>query len=189
MYIRGVMGRLILLVGKTSSGKDTIARYIKDAYGISQIVSYTTRPKRPSETNWLEHIFVTKKEMSDILATQNILAYTEFNDTQYCTTTKQLEGTDKVYIIDPNGIGYMKEKGISAVIIYVDLDESIIVSRALKRGDDIHAVRTRLKNEREQFDDFKRRKLYDFKVDTNCDFHEVLASVDSILNTSGFSKI
>ena len=183
------MGRLILLVGKTSSGKDTIARYIKDVYGIDQVVSYTTRPKRPSETNGVEHIFVTKEEMANILTTQNVLAYTEFNNTQYCATTQQLEGADKVYIIDPNGVGYLKEKGIPAVTIYVDLDESIIIDRALKRGDNLDAVKTRLADEQGQFNNFKSMQFYDYLICTDCNLEFVYSKVDAILSELGFSKI
>lgn len=185
------MGRLILLVGKTSSGKDTIARYIKDAYGINQVVSYTTRPKRPNETNGVEHFFVSKDEMQKILATQDILAYTKFNDTEYCATAQQLKGSDsdRVYIIDPHGIKELQKKGLDMITIYVDLDEYTILDRAIKRGDILDTVKARLHNEREQFDNFKARKSYDFLISTNCDLEFVYSKVDSILNKSGFRKI
>ena len=184
------MGRLILLVGKTSSGKDTIARYIKDAYGINQVVSYTTRPKRPSETNGVEHIFVTDEEMDSIFATQNIIAHTEFNNTRYCATAQQLEDGDKVYIIDPNGVRELAGLPLlNKVVIYVDLDEDIIVDRAIKRGDTPFDVKMRLANERKLFDDFKAKKSYDFLINTDCSLELVFSKVDSILNKSGFNKI
>ena len=183
------MGRLILLVGKTSSGKDTIARYIKDAYGISQVISYTTRPKRPSETYGVEHFFVSKDEMQKILTTQDILAYTKFNDTEYCATAQQLEGSDRVYIIDPHGIEELQKKCLDMITIYVDLDEHTILDRATKRGDILDTVKTRLRNEREQFDNFKAKKSYDFLVNTDCSLELVFSKVDSILNKSGFHKI
>lgn len=183
------MGRLILLVGKTSSGKDTIAKYIKDAYGIDQVVSYTTRPKRPSETNGVEHIFISEDEMQKILTEQDIIAYTELNKAQYCATAQQIENADKVYIINPKGVEDLAGSGLDMVTIYVDLDEDIILGRALKRGDKLATVKSRLDDEREQFDNFKARKSYDFLISTDCDLEFVYSKVDSILSMLCFNKI
>lgn len=60
---------IIALIGKTSSGKDTVARYIKASYGINQIVSYTTRPMRSHETDGVEHYFVSKERMTEVFRT------------------------------------------------------------------------------------------------------------------------
>ena len=37
---------IIAIVGKTSSGKDTAAKYLHDKYGLDMVVSHTTRPMR-----------------------------------------------------------------------------------------------------------------------------------------------
>ena len=64
---------IIAIVGKTSSGKDSLAKYIKEYYDIPAIVSYTTRPKRESETNGIEHWFISKEEMAELLKIENII--------------------------------------------------------------------------------------------------------------------
>lgn len=127
--------------------------------------------------------------MSHILNAQNIIAYTELNKAQYCATAQQLEGSDRVYIIDPHGVEELQKKGLDMITIYVDLDAYTILDRATKRGDILDIVKTRLRNEQEQFDNFKAKKSYDFLVNTDCSLELVFSKVDSILNKSGFHKI
>lgn len=45
------MVTVICIIGKTSTGKDTIAKYLESKYGASPVVSYTTRPARAGEMN------------------------------------------------------------------------------------------------------------------------------------------
>ena len=45
------MKTIICIVGKTGTGKDTIAKYLYNKYGIDAICSYTTREKRDYETD------------------------------------------------------------------------------------------------------------------------------------------
>ena len=58
---------IIAVIGKTSSGKDTVAKVLNEKYGIPSVVSMTTRPKREYETNGVEHVFISKEEMSNVL--------------------------------------------------------------------------------------------------------------------------
>ena len=59
------MGKIFCLMGKSSSGKDTIFKeIIKDSsLDLDVIVSYTTRPKRIGETNGIEYYFVSNAEL------------------------------------------------------------------------------------------------------------------------------
>ena len=55
---------IICLVGKTGTGKDTIAKFLYETFGIESICSYTTRPKRDYEINGVEHYFIDKEKMA-----------------------------------------------------------------------------------------------------------------------------
>ena len=73
--------KIIGLIGKTSSGKDTIARYLYKRYCIEPIISYTTRPMRESEVDGREHWFVDDKKMDEVLSNKTkILAFMENPD-------------------------------------------------------------------------------------------------------------
>lgn len=87
------------------------------------IVSYTTRPKRDSETEGVEHYFITNEEADKLLSTNDTLAYTEINNCKYFTLKEQLKDQN-VYIIDPTGIEDISNKypDIEKVIIYINSD-------------------------------------------------------------------
>ena len=63
------MGKIFYLLGKSSSGKDSIYKQIiqNDALSLRRIVSYTTRPIRTGEEEGREYFF-TDKETLDRLA-------------------------------------------------------------------------------------------------------------------------
>lgn len=64
------MGKIFVVMGKTSSGKDTVYKRVLDGLTISEgdaapktVVIYTTRPMRPGETNGVEYFFATEEEL------------------------------------------------------------------------------------------------------------------------------
>lgn len=64
------MGRIFVVMGKTSSGKDTVYKKVLDSLGVSlgdaapkTVVIYTTRPMRPGEANGVEYFFATEEEL------------------------------------------------------------------------------------------------------------------------------
>lgn len=67
------MGKIFVIMGKTSSGKDTIYKQVLDnltsEYGEiapKTVVIYTTRPMRPGETNGVEYFFATEAELQKL---------------------------------------------------------------------------------------------------------------------------
>ena len=53
------LGKIVYLMGKSSSGKDTIYKHLLDSSEIElhTIVPYTTRPIRAGETDGTEYFF------------------------------------------------------------------------------------------------------------------------------------
>lgn len=67
------MGKIFVVMGKTSSGKDTVYKRVLDKLSLSKgdaalktVVIYTTRPMRPGETNGVEYFFATKEELQNL---------------------------------------------------------------------------------------------------------------------------
>ena len=67
------MGKIFVVMGKTSSGKDTVYKRVLDSLTVSAgntapktVVIYTTRPMRPGETNGVEYFFATEKELQKL---------------------------------------------------------------------------------------------------------------------------
>ena len=94
------MKNLILVIGRSGSGKDTLIRHakevFKDVYKIVSVPSYTDRPMRPTETDGVEHTFLTKDMFDEVLAKENVFAYTKIGDTgfRYCSTVEMLNRLD-----------------------------------------------------------------------------------------------
>ena len=181
--------KIIALLGKTSSGKDTAARFIKSAYGIEPIISYSTRPQRIGETNHVEHHFVNDEEMDKIVADkESILAFVQFPKTgfRYCATTSDLEeDAIRTYIIDPSGLQWLKNNrpDVEVVSIFFDLDEEIIRKRAMLRGDKMEDIEKRLNSEREMFSNFAASGNYDSRINTNDAPDHINAKIMSVLDT------
>ena len=67
------MGKIFVVMGKTSSGKDTVYKRVLDSLGESEgcaapktVVIYTTRPMRPGEQNGVEYFFATEQELQKL---------------------------------------------------------------------------------------------------------------------------
>lgn len=95
---------LILLAGKSGSGKD----YIVKMFNLKPVVSRTTRAMRTTEINGVDKIFVTTREIAEYHPAQ-VIAYTKFSGHVYCALLRDLHGKE-VYIIDPKGVVFFEEK-------------------------------------------------------------------------------
>lgn len=178
--------KIIAIVGKTSTGKDTISRYINDKYDIPFIVSYTTRPMRDYETDGKEHYFITKEQMNKLISDKNnIIAYTINTETgiEYCATKDCIKGDCAIYIINPDGIEWLKQNcpDIDVISIYLNLNEIEIIKRGLKRGDDIEVLKTRLNSERDEFDSYMESKKWTYIVDTSVEEDYVFRVISKIM--------
>lgn len=140
---------IILLLGKSGTGKSTIANLAKKKYKLKVLNSYTTRPKRsPNEKG---HRFVTDEEFEKLK--KDMCAYTEFDGYKYCATNRQVRSSD-IYIIDAAGLEYFKEhyKG-KKQIISVELlaHKKTRYKRMRERGDSFWAARRRLRHDKKAF--------------------------------------
>ena len=141
---------ILLLVGKSASGKSTIAEYLEDEYGIKQVLSYTTRPMREGEEENPTHIHVTDEQFDEL---KNFVGYTEYDGHRYAATEEQVNECG-VYVIDPNGVEFFKRyyNGTKkAIVVYVDASRPIRMRRMLDRGDDVRSMTARLDEDDKRF--------------------------------------
>lgn len=140
-------------MGKSGSGKTTIAKNLEQNYGLKQVQSYTTRkPRYKGEEG---HIFVTDSEYRHI---PDKVATTRFNNHDYCATQQQCDDAD-IYVIDPHGIESFKRNyhgNKKWITVYLDVNPFTRFIRMVKRGDSIFAALERLKHDRYSFKDFKK---------------------------------
>lgn len=182
---------LYLFVGRSGSGKSTIANFIEDTYGLKQVSSYTTRvPRYDGEQG---HIFISDSEFDKL---RNIVAYTEYNGKRYCTTAEQLDGVD-CYVVDIPGVETLLERyenvGRPINIIYLDTTVKTRIDRMVDRGDSDHAIVSRLYQD-EEYDWYDKlhklvwhyknnlqRNVELYKIDANKSQEEVIQDVLDII--------
>ena len=83
---------LVVISGPSGCGKDTVVKHIHktdDRFVLS--VSATTRPKRPTETDGVDYIFLTAPEFIAKIAGGEFLEHTLCCDNYYGTLKSQIE--------------------------------------------------------------------------------------------------
>ena len=156
---------IICLMGRTASGKDTLASKLCERTGLRQIISYTTRERRVNEGN--THIFISDEEYQSLEDTEQIAAFTQIGPYKYCCTINQLYEND-IYVIDPIGVQHLRElnlPNLKLVTVYVNVPDDIRKERALnKRGDDRLTFMKRDMAERDQFRAMLRNADFDYAL-------------------------
>ena len=138
-----------LIVGESGSGKDTVCNKLELLYNYKVLKSYTTRKKRENEGN--AHIFISEEEVEQYRS--DMIAYTFFDENHYFATKQQFDDCH-LYIIDPDGVQFMKEKlsdEYDIKIIYIKVLEHDRINRMNKRNDGLTQILQRLKNDNIKF--------------------------------------
>ena len=175
---------LLCVMAESSAGKDTLVNKLCEKTGYSQLISYSTRPRRDNEGD--THIFVTEADYQEMLEAGQVAAYTEINNCKYWCTVEQLYSTD-VYVIDPSGVDVLKKLGLPSlriVSVYINVPEEIRSQRAKERGDDIIVYRNRSLSERQQFRNMKKNMDVDYVI-PNIDLAKSVSVLKWICNVEG----
>ena len=75
--------KLIALIGKSASGKDSILKRVLRAGAMNGIIHCTTRPQRIHEENGTDYYFLSNKDFLKELEKGNILVANTFNNWNY----------------------------------------------------------------------------------------------------------
>lgn len=177
---------LFLFLGKSSSGKSTIADMMESKYGYNQVWSYTTRPMRTDNEKY--HTFVSESDFNNL---GELVAYSYYNNHHYGTTVEQLDKCD-IYVVDVPGIQSLLQKYKTErplCIIYFDAGVYTRICRMIDRHDSDAAIISRLLHDEEDdwYDQINKmvwnyannehRDIKLCKVDANNNKTEVLNQV------------
>ncbi len=179
---------LLCVMGRTSSGKDTLVNKLCERTGLRVITSHTTRSRRTNEGD--THIFSTRDVYEQMKSEGNVAAFTEIAGNIYWTTIDQLYQND-IYIIDPYGVKTLRDLNLPdlhIVTVYINTPDAIREERALnKRGDDKSKFRTRDFAERGQFREMLKNADFDYAV-CNLDFAKAYSVLRWISQVEGVWK-
>ncbi len=138
------MGRLFCLMGKSSSGKDTVYKNLlaREDLSLRTIVPCTTRPIRSGETQGVEYFFYTEKELARLEEEGKIIELRSYNTVhgvwKYFTADDgQIDLTRYSYLIIGTLESYVKMQAYfgreNLVPIYLAVDDGVRLERALAR--------------------------------------------------------
>ena len=155
---------MIILLGKTASGKDTILNRLAENYSYKKLITYTTRPMRKGEIQDKTYHFISDEEFLKKKEEGFFLECNEFNTVdgiwRYGSAKEDyLNATDDtVIILTPSGLSALKvyiarqKADIDIVPIYIYSNNNTIEKRLKKRGDKKEEADRRIKADNVDFD-------------------------------------
>ena len=138
------MGKIFYLMGKSSSGKDTIYNKLlqNKKLNLQKIVLYTTRPIRAGEENGIHYYYVDEKKTDELIKAGKVIelrAYDTFYGVwKYFTVhDDQIDLEKSDYLMIGTIESFQKTKayfGSERVVpIMIELDDGVRLQRALDR--------------------------------------------------------
>lgn len=151
---------MIVLLGKSGSGKDTITNYLVNNYGYKKLITYTTRPMRPSEKQDVQYHFITKEDFNEKRSHGFFLEYksydTKYDKWYYGSAKEDYKKTDDktIVILTPDGyLDLLSEiEDIEHDSIYLKVSILELQNRLFSRGDNQEEILRRLEHDNEDFD-------------------------------------
>ena len=138
------MGKIVYLMGKSSTGKDTIYKELlaKEKLNLRRIVPYTTRPIREGEKNGEEYFFTDEEGIRRLEAENRIIEMrcydTCFGPWKYLTVNdEQIDLSQNDYLLIGTPEAYLSMRtffGKEVVVpLLIEIDDGIRLQRALDR--------------------------------------------------------
>lgn len=138
------MGKIFCIMGKSSSGKDTLYRRLTEEreISLSGVVPYTTRPIRAGETHGREYFFTDENGLRKLEAAGKVIesrAYqTACGEWIYFTVNDgQIDLTKRNYLVIATLEAYNKIKNYFGedyvAPIYIEVEDGLRLQRALER--------------------------------------------------------
>ncbi|MBP3196087.1 MAG: guanylate kinase [Butyrivibrio sp.] len=157
------MGKIFLLMGKSTSGKDTIYRALikEEEFSLKKVLPYTTRPMRDGEADGVEYFFKTEEEYQAIKAAKKIIEertyHTNYGPWRYFTADDgQINLLTGNYLVIGTLESYCSIRDYfgkeNVLPILIDVDAKIRLQRAMHREE---------KQEHPRYDEMCRRFLAD----------------------------
>lgn len=138
------MGKIFCLMGKSSSGKDTIYKKLLDEESLflHTIIPCTTRPIRDGETHGVEYFFYTEEELDKLRQQGKVIELRSYDTVhgvwKYFTADDgQVDLSCRSYLIIGTLESYVKMQSYFGreclVPIYLCVDDGLRLQRALDR--------------------------------------------------------
>lgn len=173
---------MILLLGKSGSGKDTVQKELM-ALGVLPAIPCTTRPPRDGEQDGVHYHFLTEEDFirkrdMGMLAVHNSYTVASGDVWRYGFETDALT---KECMLQTNPCQIKELLGMTELVpvaFYLDAAEDVLYERRLKRGAETKAeIMRRMETDREDFRSIKQHADYTFRTDCGMSPHLIAKSI------------
>lgn len=137
------MGKIYYVMGKSSSGKDTVYRELLKRHPAFQtVISYTTRPMREGEADGREYFFVDKGSLRTMKDRGRIIEMRSYDTrcgiwTYFTADDGQIDLDRYDYLLIGTLVSYRALKKYfgeeKLVPVYIEVEDGLRLSRALER--------------------------------------------------------
>lgn len=147
---------MIVLIGKTCSGKTTIANELMKS-GFHKIITTTSRGIRNGEIQDIDYHFVKTEEFLKKIRNHEFAEWKRYDSAEgpwyYGTSYSDIEKADdkSILIITPDGLKDLLKMEYKIVPIYIYANNNTIRERLLKRGDERNEAERRIRSDNEKF--------------------------------------
>ena len=187
------MAKLYVIMGKSSTGKDTVYKRIVEKTDVTTITMCTTRPMRAGEAQGREYFFIDEETLADLEKEDKIIELRAYNTVhgiwKYLTVDDgqiNPESEEKYIIIATLEAyeKYLAYYGKEVVVpIYIEVDDRTRIHRALQRED--AEQNPKYKEMCRRFiadeEDFSEEKLKMAGIDMRYDNYDLDICVDTII--------
>lgn len=184
------MKKIIVLLGASATGKDTVAKHISEKYNIPMAISYTTRPMRSNETQGVEYYFISDDEMHEKFKNGEVIEHTSYyiqsEDVSYtyANVVGEFEKGDYILtILNPHGLYQFNKSQYkdNLVSIMLNCDARVRLIRSLNRDENVNVKEVLDREIRDELDFIERRPKTDYEIDTNKPLEEVFNNIDRVI--------
>lgn len=138
------MGKIFYIMGKSSSGKDTIFQELlaREELQLHKIVLYTTRPIRTKELDGRDYHFVGEEALAEFEKQGKVIELRCYQTIQgpwkyFTVDDDKMDLENKNYLVIGTLVSYEKMKAYygpeKLVTIYIQVSDDIRLERALQR--------------------------------------------------------
>jgi guanylate kinase len=138
---------VFIISAPSGSGKSTLVhRLLQTVPNLAFSISYTTRPRRPAETEGVDYKFISRKDFEDRLQRDEFLEHAEVFGNYYGTNREAFEsatreGKDLVLDIDIQGARQLRTAIPQAITIFVlPPSKQVMEQRLRSRSQDSEEV-------------------------------------------------
>lgn len=193
---------LLILTGKTASGKDTIvSELLRRNPDFKKVLTTTSRIPREGEQDEVDYYFITKGQFNKKIKAGDFIEYVEYGGNFYGTTKSEIKAAinqNSIWRIDPSRAGEVRdfikrsfpedlaEKIIQKLlVIYINTTEDIILQRLSERNLSGDEIDQRMADDASIWQEFKDK--YDYIVENvPGKLEETISQISSLIHKNTY---